>query len=47
VTPLQKIAMGLVIVLVPAYFPAHPHPAWAVYDAVRDPGGWALVVAGV
>jgi len=47
VTPLQKIAMGLVIVLVPAYFPAHPHPAWAVYDAVPDPIGWALVVAGV
>ncbi len=46
-TPLQKIAMGLVIVLVPAYFPAHPHPAWAVYDAVPDPIGWALVVAGV
>jgi len=47
VTPLQKIAMGLVIVLVPAYFPAHPHPAWAVYDAVPDPIGWVLVVAGV
>jgi hypothetical protein len=47
VTPLQKIAMGLVIVLLPAYFPAHPHPAWAVYDALPDPLGWALVVAGV
>lgn len=46
-TPLQKVAMGLVIVLVPAYFPAHPHPAWAVYDAVPDPIGWALVVAGI
>lgn len=39
--------MGLVIVLLPAYFPAHPHPAWAVYDALPDPIGWALVVAGV
>jgi hypothetical protein len=47
VTPLQKIAMGLVIVLLPAYFPAHPHPQWQVYDALPDPLGWALVVAGV
>lgn len=46
-TPLQKIAMGLVIVLLPAYFPAHPHPVWAVYDALPDPVGWVLVVAGV
>jgi len=47
VTPLQKIAMGLVIVLIPADFPKHPHPAWAVYDALPDPIGWALVLAGV
>jgi hypothetical protein len=47
VTPLQKIAMGLVIVLLPAYFPAHPHPSWKVYDALPDPLGWVLVVAGV
>jgi hypothetical protein len=47
VTPLQKIAMGLVIVLVPADFPRHPHPAWAVYDALPDPIGWALVLVGV
>lgn len=46
-TPLQKIAMGLVIVLIPADFPRHPHPAWAVYDALPDPFGWALVLAGV
>lgn len=46
-TPLQKIAMGLVIVVLPAYFPAHPHPDWAFYDALPDPLGWALVVAGV
>ncbi|MGN6781953.1 MAG: hypothetical protein ACTHJH_10660 [Marmoricola sp.] len=46
-SPLQKIAMGLVIVLLPAYFPAHPHPAWALYDALPDPLGWTLVVLGV
>jgi hypothetical protein len=39
VTPLQKIAMGLVIVLVDALFGG--------YDAVPDPLGWALVIAGV
>ena len=39
--------MGLVIVLVPAYFPRHPHPVWRVYDAVPDPVGWVLVVVGV
>ena len=46
-SPLQKIAMGLVIVLLPADFPHHPHPAWAFYDALPDPIGWLLVVAGV
>ncbi|WP_310961795.1 hypothetical protein [Nocardioides terrisoli] len=46
-TPLQKIAMGLVIVILPANFPAHPHPAWRFYDALPDPIGWVLVVAGV
>lgn len=46
-TPLQKIAMGLVIVLLPAYFPAHAHPEWRIYDALPDPLGWLLVVAGV
>jgi hypothetical protein len=39
VTSLQKIAMGLVIVLVDAFF--------AGYDAVPDPLGWAMVMAGV
>jgi hypothetical protein len=47
VTPLQKIAIGLVIVLVPAYFPRDPHPAWAFYDALPDPIGWGFVLAGV
>jgi hypothetical protein len=46
-SPLQKIAMGLVIVLVPAYFPRDPHPAWAFYDALPDPAGWLLVLVGV
>jgi hypothetical protein len=46
-SPLQRIAMGLVIVVVPAFFPAHPHPSWAVYDALPDPLGWVLVVSGV
>jgi hypothetical protein len=38
VTPLQKVAMGLVIVVVSARF--------AGYDALPDPVGWGLVVAG-
>ena len=46
-SPLQRIAMGLVIVLVPAYFPRDPHPAWAFYDALPDPVGWLLVLVGV
>lgn len=46
-TPLQKIAIGLVIVLVPAYFPRNPHPAWAFYDALPDPIGWGFVLVGV
>ncbi|HEX7716800.1 MAG TPA: hypothetical protein VF416_05890 [Marmoricola sp.] len=46
-SPLQRIAMGLVIVLVPANFPHDPHPAWAFYDALPDPIGWLLVLSGV
>jgi hypothetical protein len=46
-SPLQKIAMGLVIVLVPANFPHDPHPAWQFYDALPDPLGWLLVLAGL
>lgn len=38
-TPLQKIAMGLVIVLVDAFFGG--------FDGVPDPLGWAMVVAGL
>jgi hypothetical protein len=39
VTPLQKVAMGLVIVLVDAPFSG--------YDGVPDPLGWVLVVLGL
>jgi hypothetical protein len=46
-SPLQRIAMGLVIVLVPANFPHDPHPAWQFYDALPDPIGWLLVLYGV
>ena len=46
-SPLQRVAMGLLIVLVPAYFPADPDPAWAFYDALPDPIGWLLVMSGV
>jgi hypothetical protein len=47
VTPLQKIAMGLVVVLVPANFPRDPHPVWRFYDALPDPVGWVLVLVGL
>jgi hypothetical protein len=39
VTPLQKVAMGLVIVLLDVPFHG--------YDAIPDPLGWVLVVVGV
>jgi hypothetical protein len=47
VSPLQRIAMGLVIVIGNAYFPAHPHPSWRTYDGLADPIGWLLVLAGL
>src|SRR3954452_24836620 len=46
-SPLQRIAMGLLIVFLPAYFPHDPNPARAFYDALPDPIGWLMVVAGV
>ena len=46
-SPLQKIAMGLVLVAGYAPFPAHPHPSWHVYDGLADPLGWILVIAGM
>ncbi len=45
-SPLQKIAMGLVIVVGSALFPANPSPEWEHYDALADPLGWLLVIAG-
>ena len=39
-TPLQKVAMGFVIVLVDAFF-------LGGWDAVPDPVGWGLVLAGL
>jgi hypothetical protein len=46
-SPLQKIAMGLVIVIGTALFPANPSPSWQRYDALPDPIGWMLVLLGV
>jgi hypothetical protein len=45
-SPLQRIAMGMVIVIGTAMFPAHPSPSWAQYDALPDPVGWLLVLTG-
>jgi hypothetical protein len=45
-SPLQKVAMGLVIVLLQAPFPAHPSPSWERYDILPNPIGWVLVIAG-
>jgi hypothetical protein len=45
-SPLQKIAMGMVIVIGFAYFPPHPSPAWRYFDALPDPIGWVLVLFG-
>ncbi len=42
-SPLQKIAMGLVIVYIPASFEISGE--W--YDALPDPLGWVLVLAGM
>ncbi|RLV48117.1 hypothetical protein D9V37_18740 [Nocardioides mangrovicus] len=46
-SPLQRIALGWVVVFGVALFPAHPHPAWRHYDALPDPLGWALVLTGL
>ncbi|MCZ4499422.1 MAG: hypothetical protein JWQ74_1975 [Marmoricola sp.] len=42
-SPLQKMAMGLVIIFVPANFEIAGH----VYDALPDPLGWLLVLSGL
>lgn len=46
-SPLQKIAMGLVFVIGTAQFPGDPHPSWKHYDGLADPIGWLLVIAGI
>lgn len=46
-SPLQKIAMGMVIVVLTAPLPAEPTPSWKQYDALPDPLGWLLVIAVV
>ena len=46
-SPLQKIAMGMVIVIGSALFPADPTPSWQRYDALPDPLGWLLVLLGI
>lgn len=45
-SPLQRIAMGMVIVIGTATVPPHPSPSWAHYDLLADPLGWLLVVHG-
>ncbi len=45
-SPLQRIAMGMVIVVGTATFPPDPSPSWARYDALPDPAGWGLVLWG-
>lgn len=42
-TPLQKIAMGLVIIFIPADFRVGGH----VYDALADPIGWLFILSGL
>ena len=46
-TPLQRIAVGLIVVFGSATWPAHPHPAWQTWDLLADPVGWVLVVLGL
>ena len=45
-SPLQKIAIGMVIVVGYASFPAKPSPTWERYDVLADPVGWLLVLSG-
>lgn len=46
-SPLQRIGFGLILVFIPADFPAHPDPVWNYYDALPPPLGWLLVLSGV
>lgn len=47
VSPFQRIGLGLILVVLPADFPAHPHPVWNYYDALPPPIGWLLVLSGI
>lgn len=46
-TALQKIAMGILITILRAPVPAHPNPAWRVYNLLPGPIGWLFVLAGL
>ncbi len=46
-SPLQKIAMGMIFVVGYAPFPPDPEPSWRSYDGLADPVGWILVIAGM
>lgn len=46
-SPLQKIAMGMVFIAGYAPFPAEPHPSWDSYDGLADPLGWVLAILGM
>lgn len=46
-TPLQRVAVGLLVVFAEAAWPPDPSPSWARYDLLADPVGWALVLWGV
>ncbi|MDQ6934317.1 MAG: hypothetical protein M3130_03370 [Actinomycetota bacterium] len=46
-TPMQKVASGLVIVVGNAAFPKHPVPLWRHYDVLADPVGWVLIGTGL
>lgn len=45
-SPLQKIAMGLVIIIGTATYSTSASPPWERYDALPDPIGWVLVFFG-
>ncbi|KQT91969.1 hypothetical protein ASG49_08220 [Marmoricola sp. Leaf446] len=46
-SPLQRVALGLLVVFASATWPPDPSPSWARYDLLADPVGWALVLWGV
>ena len=45
-TPLQRVAVGLLVVFASATWPPDPSPSWARYDLLADPVGWGLVLWG-